>query len=65
LKDRVLNSPALAKREVQGFTIDPKSIVADWIQEIDESPTRFLMSIFIDPNDPNILILPGYAGFPP
>ena len=64
LKAKVLNSPMLAKREVQGYTIDPKSIVADWLEEIDESPTRFLWSIFLDPNDPKILILPGSFAVP-
>jgi len=38
--------------------------VADWLEEIDESPTRFLWSIFLDPNDPKILILPGYFAVP-
>ena len=64
LKEKILKSSALAKREVEGMTIDPKSIVEDWIAEIDESPTRFLMSIFIDPNDPNIITLPDNLTFP-
>jgi hypothetical protein len=55
LQEQLLSSDMLKKQKIDDIEIDPSEIVKGFLEEINDSPSTFLNTLFINPNDPNIL----------